>query len=51
MIYYRVTRVTDGYSVLSVWPAVYLNSPYEYEVTGPDGRIENLDDLVAADNA
>jgi len=45
---YKVTRVSDGASVLSVWPAVYLNCPDEYEVHTPDGTpITTIDELLS----
>jgi len=29
---YLVTRISDGQQIRSIWPAVYLGSPGEYEV-------------------
>jgi hypothetical protein len=43
---YRVTRIPDGSTVLSVWPAVYLNCPDEYTVTDMNGNaITSIDQL------
>lgn len=45
---YKVTRISDGYVVTSIWPATYLNSPDEYTVQASDGTpITSIEQLMA----
>jgi hypothetical protein len=44
---YRVTKISTGNTVLSVWPAVYLNCPNAYAVTNENGNaVKSIDEII-----